>query len=102
MSAAEGPLVFKSNTEEKWYAFLDEFGGRGYLPFETTDLDSGNWTPSTGYDLPAKPRHGTVLPVTQAEYDRLLRAYQPDQLVQSVESVKVRTRPVGRRSCRPP
>ncbi|WP_369240692.1 family 43 glycosylhydrolase [Streptomyces sp. R21] len=91
MSAAEGPLVFKSNTEEKWYAFLDEFGGRGYLPFETTDLDSGNWTPSTGYDLPSKPRHGTVLPVTQAEYDRLLRAYQPDQLVAGVEGVKVRT-----------
>ncbi|WP_028806797.1 family 43 glycosylhydrolase [Streptomyces sp. 303MFCol5.2] len=92
MNAAEGPLVFKSNTEEKWYAFLDEFGGRGYLPFETTDLASGVWTPSTGYDLPAKPRHGTVLPVTQAEYDRLLRAYQPDQLVESVEDVSVKTR----------
>jgi GH43 family beta-xylosidase len=92
MSAAEGPLVFKSNTEEKWYAFLDEFGGRGYIPFETKDLDSGVWTPSTGYDLPAKPRHGTVLPVTQAEYDRLLRAYQPDQLVASVEGVAVKTR----------
>ncbi|MFE9443539.1 family 43 glycosylhydrolase [Streptomyces sp. NPDC006602] len=92
MNAAEGPLVFKSNTEEKWYAFLDEFGGRGYLPFETTDLASGSWTPSTGYDLPAKPRHGTVLPVTQAEYDRLLRAYQPDQLVESVEDVSVKTR----------
>ncbi|CAM5713410.1 family 43 glycosylhydrolase [Streptomyces canus] len=92
MSAAEGPLVFKSNTEEKWYAFLDEFGGRGYLPFETTDLDSGNWTPVADYDLPARPRHGTVLPVTQAEYDRLLRAYQPDQLVESVEAVKVKTR----------
>ncbi|MDF2268524.1 family 43 glycosylhydrolase [Streptomyces coacervatus] len=92
MSAAEGPLVFKSNTEEKWYAFLDEFGGRGYIPFETTDLDSGNWTPSTAYDLPAKPRHGTVLPVTQAEYDRLLRAYQPDQLVENVADVTVKTR----------
>ncbi|MEW2398979.1 family 43 glycosylhydrolase [Streptomyces sp. NPDC046862] len=92
MNAAEGPLVFKSNTEDKWYAFLDEFGGRGYIPFETTDLASGNWTPSTGYDLPAKPRHGTVLPVTQAEYDRLLRAYQPDQLVESVEDIKVETR----------
>ncbi|MEU1479120.1 family 43 glycosylhydrolase [Streptomyces sp. NPDC005760] len=92
MSAAEGPLVFKSNTEEKWYAFLDEFGGRGYLPFETTDLDSGNWTPVADYDLPARPRHGTVLPVTQAEYDRLLRSYQPDQLVESVEGVKVKTR----------
>ncbi|MFF0160703.1 family 43 glycosylhydrolase [Streptomyces sp. NPDC005263] len=92
MNAAEGPLVFKSNTEEKWYAFLDEFGGRGYLPFETTDLASGKWTPSTGYDLPAKPRHGTVLPVTQAEYDRLLGAYQPDQVVKSVEDVAVKTR----------
>ncbi|MFH9548217.1 family 43 glycosylhydrolase [Streptomyces sp. NPDC017435] len=92
MNAAEGPLVFKSNTEEKWYAFLDEFGGRGYLPFETTDLASGVWTPSTGYDLPARPRHGTVLPVTQAEYDRLLRAYQPDQLVESVENTAVKTR----------
>ncbi|MFE5893022.1 family 43 glycosylhydrolase [Streptomyces sp. NPDC056462] len=91
MNAAEGPLVFKSNTEDKWYAFLDEFGGRGYIPFETTDLASGTWTPATGYDLPAKPRHGTVLPVTQAEYDRLLRAYQPDQLVESVEDVTVRT-----------
>ncbi|MFG2126767.1 family 43 glycosylhydrolase [Streptomyces sp. NPDC048751] len=92
MSAAEGPLVFKSNTEEKWYLFADEFGGRGYIPFESTDLDSGQWTPSTGYDLPAKPRHGTVLPVTQAEYDRLLRAYQPDQMVESAEDISVKTR----------
>ncbi|WP_338894697.1 family 43 glycosylhydrolase [Streptomyces sp. TG1A-60] len=92
MSAAEGPLVFKSNTEEKWYAFLDEFGGRGYIPFETTDLASGQWTPSSDYDLPAKPRHGTVLPVTQAEYDRLLKTYQPDQIVASVEDVRVETR----------
>ncbi|MEH0467804.1 family 43 glycosylhydrolase [Streptomyces sp. B21-097] len=92
MNAAEGPLVFKSNTEDKWYAFLDEFGGRGYIPFETKDLASGVWTPSTGYDLPSKPRHGTVLPVTQAEYDRLLRAYQPDQIVTGVEDVSVKTR----------
>ncbi|MER5433707.1 family 43 glycosylhydrolase [Streptomyces sp. NPDC002588] len=92
MTAAEGPLVFKSNTEDKWYAFLDEFGGRGYIPFETTDLASGNWTPVADYDLPSRPRHGTVLPVTQAEYDRLLRAYQPDQLVESVEDVAVKTR----------
>ncbi|WP_330286304.1 family 43 glycosylhydrolase [Streptomyces sp. NBC_00576] len=92
MSAAEGPLVFKSNSEEKWYLFADEFGGRGYIPFESTDLASGVWTPSTNYDLPSKPRHGTVLPVTQAEYDRLLRSYQPDQLVASVEDITVKTR----------
>ena len=28
--------MFKSNTENKWYMLIDEFGGRGYVPFETT------------------------------------------------------------------
>ncbi|MFD4669127.1 LamG-like jellyroll fold domain-containing protein [Lentzea sp. NPDC058450] len=71
LSAGEGPTGFKSNTENKWYLFIDEYGGRGYVPFETTDLASGKWTMSTGAKLPASPRHGTVLPVTQAELDRL-------------------------------
>lgn len=77
INQGEGPTVFKSNTEEKWYLFIDEFGGRGYIPFETTDLDSGKWTPSENAELPANPRHGTVLPVTAAEYRRLLGAYTP-------------------------
>ncbi|MFS8097503.1 family 43 glycosylhydrolase [Lentzea alba] len=71
LNAGEGPTGFKSNTENKWYLFIDEYGGRGYVPFETTDLASGKWTMSTGARLPASPRHGTVLPVTQAELNRL-------------------------------
>ncbi|MFJ5306265.1 family 43 glycosylhydrolase [Streptomyces sp. NPDC088350] len=70
----EGPTVFKSNTEEKWYLFVDEYGLRGYVPFETTDLDSGEWIPCTDHQLPPNPRHGTVVPVTRAEYDRLSAA----------------------------
>jgi Ricin-type beta-trefoil lectin domain len=75
LSRGEGPLVFKSNTENRWYLFIDEFGGRGYVPFESTNLATGQWTPSSGAALPSSPRHGTVLPVTQAEYDRLQQAY---------------------------
>ncbi|RSM88669.1 beta-xylosidase [Kibdelosporangium aridum] len=71
ISRGEGPTVFKSNTENKWYMFIDEFGGRGYVPFETTDLASGKWTMSAGAQLPASPRHGTVLPITKKEHDRL-------------------------------
>lgn len=76
LSRGEGPLVFKSNTEDKWYLFIDEYGGRGYVPFSTTDLDSGKWTAETKYTLPSRPRHGTVLPVTQAEYDRISAKYE--------------------------
>ncbi|RSM81022.1 beta-xylosidase [Amycolatopsis sp. WAC 01375] len=77
LSRGEGPTGFKSNTENKWYLFIDEYGGRGYVPFETTDLASGKWTMSPGAKLPASPRHGTVLPVTQAELDRLTAAPTP-------------------------
>ncbi|MGO1279991.1 MAG: immunoglobulin-like domain-containing protein, partial [Cellulosimicrobium funkei] len=89
INQGEGPTIFKSNTEEKWYLFIDEFGGRGYVPFESTSLDAAEWTMSTDYEMPSRPRHGTVLPVTQAEYDRLLRTYQPDAFVESVEDVAV-------------
>ena len=44
MERGEGPIVFKSNVEDKWYLFIDEYGLRGYMPLETTDLDSGVWT----------------------------------------------------------
>lgn len=71
----EGPLVFRSNTENRWYLFIDEYGGSGYQPFETTDLNSGDWRPVADAQLPGKPRHGTVLPVTRAEYQRLAAKY---------------------------
>ncbi|CAE6382586.1 unnamed protein product [Rhizoctonia solani] len=73
VSRGEGPTVFKSNTESnKWYMFIDEFGGRGYVPFETTNIASGAWTLSTGYSLPSRPRHGSVIPITEAERQSLL------------------------------
>lgn len=71
----EGPLVFKSNTEEKWYMLIDEYGGRGYVPFETTDLAGGQWTPSSNYSLPGRPRHGMILPLTAEQYQTLQNAY---------------------------
>lgn len=72
----EGPLVYKSNTEDKRFLWIDEFTPeRRYVPFETTDLASGQWTASGDYRLPEDPCHGVVLPVTAAEYERLRTAW---------------------------
>ncbi|MFC4554498.1 immunoglobulin-like domain-containing protein [Georgenia faecalis] len=77
LNQGEGPTVFKSNTEERWYLFIDEYGGRGYVPLTTTDLASGEWTVlgSGEYSFPSRFRHGTVLPVTGAEWEALQIAY---------------------------
>lgn len=76
----EGPIVVKSNTEAKWYLFQDwppYGGGEGYRLFETDALDSGRWTLTDGARLPASLRHGTVLPITQSEYEYLLQHFPP-------------------------
>jgi hypothetical protein len=76
ISQGEGPLVYKSNTEQKWYLWIDEFtADRRYVPFETTDLAGGEWTPSKDHRLPEDPCHGVVLPVTAEEYERLRTAW---------------------------
>ncbi|MFI5624594.1 family 43 glycosylhydrolase [Nocardioides sp. NPDC051685] len=74
-SAVEGPSIFKANEGDdsgsNYYLFVDEYGGRGYIPLGTDDLENPDWQVAGSYDLPASPRHGTVIPVTLAELDSL-------------------------------
>jgi hypothetical protein len=92
----EGPTVFEDNeVEDRWYMFIDQpsyHGGQGYLAFRTDDIDSGDWQSVPTADLPSSPRHGTVIPVSQAELDTMRAAYQPDLLVESVADTAVSTR----------
>lgn len=73
--AVEGPTVFKANpgdvNGQKYYLFVDEYGGRGYIPLATADLERPDWKVPASYRLPASPRHGTVIPVTAAELEGL-------------------------------
>ncbi|KAJ7633967.1 hypothetical protein B0H17DRAFT_1164143 [Mycena rosella] len=63
----EGPLVFLSNVfAGVWHVWVDDISPQGYQPFETSNITSGVWTYSTGYALPADPRHGTVFSISAA------------------------------------
>jgi hypothetical protein len=79
LQAVEGPTAFKANPSDvngdKFYLFVDEYGGKGYVPLETTDLDKPQWKVSSSYKLPTSPRHGTVIPITKKEHEKLLSAY---------------------------
>lgn len=68
--------MYKSNTEDKCYLWIDEFTlDRRYVPFETTNLAGGQWTASQDFRLPPNPCHGVVPPVTSEEYERLSAAW---------------------------
>lgn len=80
LDAIEGPLIFKSNpgdvNGQKYYLFVDEYSGRGYLPLETEDISAPDWQLSSSYNLPSSPRHGTVVPVSSDELSAIRNAYQ--------------------------
>jgi hypothetical protein len=80
-SAVEGPTVFKANPGDtsgsNYYLFVDEYGGRGYIPLGTSDIANPDWKVPATYRLPASPRHGTVIPVTKSELDALNNAPAP-------------------------
>jgi GH43 family beta-xylosidase len=73
----EGPAIFKFNGQKKWCLLLDNYGGGGYYPMVSTDITSGVFTKlnSSDYKLPSGPRHGTVMQITQSEYNAVMEKF---------------------------
>ncbi len=81
LTGYEGPTCFmikppNGNKPAKWCLLLDFYSqGKGYQPFITDDLGSGDFDDGDRMDFPFHPvRHGTVLALTRAEYNRLKTA----------------------------
>ena len=63
----------------RWCLFLDFYGARGakqgYIPFVGESLASGKFIRSdNAFSFPYRFKHGTVLPITEEEYERM-KAY---------------------------
>ena len=75
----EGPMVFKDIHEEKYHLFVDYFAYHRFFAGTFTGLGYDSlvdWSDSDTLALPEEDvRHGSILPVTEKEYHRLLDAY---------------------------
>ncbi len=72
----EGPTIYKDNGSDSWTLLLDYFSkSQGYKPFVTNDLSKGAFTSGSDFTFDATYRHGTVMPITQAEYNALIAGY---------------------------
>ncbi|KAJ8083007.1 hypothetical protein PM082_008868 [Marasmius tenuissimus] len=72
-TVTEGPLVFEDNQEPGLvHLFMDAYTtAGGYIPYQTTDINSGSWTAGSVSSLPALLKHGVVKPVNQEQYDAI-------------------------------
>lgn len=76
----EGPILYQFNGEKKWGMLVDQYRrGLGYLPFVSGDLsDIKNFRvlDKSEYSFgKSKKRHGSILNITQAEYEALLKKW---------------------------
>ena len=77
--AYEAPTAYKLSNG-KWCLMLDFFGvegeGQGYVPFVADEMDSGLFIRSDeSFSFPYRFKHGTVLPITMEEYNRIKNGY---------------------------
>lgn len=77
--AHEGPAVCKEIKKASWLLMLDNLPTHGgYQPFVTDSLPGGRFTALTGrasFPSGVKYRHGSLLPITREEYERLIKHY---------------------------
>jgi beta-xylosidase len=87
----EGPELFLYNQNE-WVGGAETYGlmvdnyaggyGGGYIPFRATNLGSTNtagWSRGSDIDFGAlTKRHGSIMPITTAEYDAFMAEYQEE------------------------
>ena len=77
----EGPEIYKLNGKEEWCLIVDRFATHmGYLPLVTDNLANGEFRilGEEEFDMgAATKRHGGILPITEEEYQTLVRKGMP-------------------------
>ena len=77
IGSCEGPTAFKFNHENRWGLFVDSLGGgwEGYGLFAADNLYSDSYELNETTTDAGVIRHGSILPITNEEYDALIKAY---------------------------
>ncbi len=71
----EGPAVFKSHSEDRWYSYVDVIPTTGYRPMTTTDLDAGfTQLIDDQFFMAPSTKHGGIVSLTRGQYDTVRAA----------------------------
>jgi hypothetical protein len=81
-SFREAPTLIPSPNGKAWYLYYEQYPGVAYGLSVAASLDgvwfqaAGNQQPSWDkFHLPPKARHGSMLPISQKQYDALVAAF---------------------------
>lgn len=73
--ATEGCCMYKIHGTDDKILIMDSYGEGRYVMQRTTDYVNFKKVPEDNYFLDFSPRHGSVMAITQEEYNRLVEHY---------------------------
>lgn len=73
--AVEGSTIYKLFNGDGWLLISDAYTSGYFVMEHTTDLKNFTELKRSEYRFNFNPRHGSVIPITKAEYDALLEAF---------------------------
>ena len=81
----EAPTLIRSPDDREWLLYYEQYAGASYGLSKAPRI-SGPWYQASGnsgvtewdrYTMPAGLRHGSMIPISRAQYDALIAAYPP-------------------------
>ncbi len=76
----EGPNIYNLIGTNKWLLMSDAYNSGYYVMQETTDLENFKTVNRANYSFDFTPRHGYVIPISQDQYNALVKAFPSKNL----------------------
>ena len=83
--AVEGSGVFRIINDDNWILMYDCYGSGHYQFCSSPDLEKFTFVKNTATSGSFTPRHGTVLPITEQEYQALMQAFPCPSLTEETD-----------------
>lgn len=74
-SGVEGSSMYNITGTDTWVMLMDEYGKHRYFIQQTEDMEHFLKLKPKSYSMDFNPRHGSVIPITDGQYDALVDAF---------------------------
>lgn len=74
-TGVEGSSIYNITGTDTWVMIMDEYHKQRFFAQQTTDMEHFSALPRFTYKYSVNPRHGSVMAITDEEYDALIKAY---------------------------
>ena len=67
--------MYRITGTDTWIMMMDEYGAGRFIAQQTKDMEHFSRLPDSAYSYGPTPRHGSVLAISDKEYDALVTAF---------------------------